>query len=84
MEAILLYNPSPFHESLAPLPPLSFLSLVQSINRHLAAMEGPSTRIIQNKAFGCVKDRLGTWEDVERERNDAVWEDERRDGERKR
>lgn len=28
---------------------MSFLSLVQSINRHLAAMEGPSTRIIQKK-----------------------------------
>lgn len=37
--------------------PLVVLSLVQSINRHLAGMEGPSTKIIQNKAFGCVKER---------------------------
>lgn len=40
--------------------PLVVLSLVQTINRHLAGMEGPSTKIIQNKAFGCVKERLGS------------------------
>lgn len=45
---------------------MSFLSLVQSINRHLAAMKGPSTGIIQNIAFGCVKDRLESKEDGER------------------
>lgn len=43
-------------------------------------MEGPSTGRIQKKAFGCVKDRLGSREDGGKERRDVLLEDERRNG----
>lgn len=53
MDTILLYNPSPSHESLAALP---LCHSVQSRNRQLAAMEGPSTKIIPNE---CDKETEG-------------------------